>query len=142
MPTHRSNQTQNASSKYPKQTGSGVEKVSAPPQSAESLRYSGGAWQYNHHKLAGWVALGALVTSYDPNIQATAVLINDSSNTVRQIHVDLAGNGWDHAQATPGHGQQGITLSLLTNVVHRINITRIYVDDTNLTNATHIVLME
>ena len=144
MPIHLNTQDSGPESKYAPISGSGAEKVKLPPTLAVSLRYNvaeqGAEWEYNLHDLDGWQTCPDQ-TNYRPPICVTRVLINDASNTVRSIHIDLAGNGWTSAAVDKNQQQLGITLSLLTNMEHEVHITKIYLNDRGLTNFTQLVFL-
>jgi hypothetical protein len=146
MPIHEDMQDSGPETKDMPLSGSAAEKVMLPPVLAVSLRYIAVnqkyEWQYNLHDLTGWHTCPHQDYYYPP-IRVTRVLLNDSSNTVRYISVDLAGNAWTANQVDKTQQQLGITLSLLTNTEHMVHVTKLYFNTLSVvyTNADSIVLL-
>jgi hypothetical protein len=148
MPLHNSNQASGPETNDINQSGSAAEKAMLPMVIAVSLRLliennEIVGWQANYHDGNGWGTLSDQ-SGFVPTFRVRKINICDESNSIRNIEVNLAGNGEQWAKEVKNMFQEQIIETLLTNCLHDLHITKIYLADklqrVSGTNATYIVL--
>ncbi len=148
MPLHNNNQASGPETIDINQSGSAASKAMLPMVIAVSLRLliennAIVGWQANYHDGNGWGTL-ADQTGFVPTFRVRKINICDESFSFRNIEINLAGNSEQWAKTIKNSFQEQIIETLLTNCLHDLHVTKIYLADsltrTSGTNATYIVL--
>jgi len=120
------------------QSGSAAERAMLPMVVAVSVKLDT-TWKYNLHDGKGWQNC-PFQDHFDPPIRVRKVLFPDTTNTKIGMTYDLAGNGEQSKDpATVNRYQLEVIGTFLTNVLHDLHVTRVYLDDDSQTDAEYIV---
>ena len=106
------------------------DRVKMPMNKAVLLSYFSAAWHYNANDGKGWQSL-AVTGEYKPPFRVRGILIPNSAATYGNIVVDLSG---DPSIGDVVSFQTAIPLTLSTNVIHEIQVTKVYTDQSSYAN--------
>jgi hypothetical protein len=108
------------------------------------LKNVGGTWRINEHDGLGEKAIPGLTVThnyYDPPFSVRSFNLVDTTEVLRNIHYDQAGDGMNHNKDTEYERKKytiGIIETFGTCSLQPVHVTRVYLDE--FTTATEIHL--